>query len=163
MSLGLCHHGRGNPFATQPPSPSRRRKYAFYETLMMVSCGFKRDVQKLCAVVQQSWAVCVSCKILSLERAGQDVSSCVEICAGANGHRIHTDIGDHYIDIKCKEPHKTVTHFLSYLINLLKPSGYVCTTKFITNSTFCPHSVFICFFLWIWEQTSTISLYRINW
>jgi hypothetical protein len=67
----------------------------------------------------------VSCKIVSLERAGQDVSSCVEICAGANGHRIHIDIGDQYIAIKCKESHKTVTHFLSYLINLLKPSGYV--------------------------------------
>jgi hypothetical protein len=91
----------------------------------MVSCGLKRDVQRLCAVVQHSWAVCVSCKILSLERAGQDVSSCVEICAGANGHRIHNDIGDQYIDIKCKDPHKIVTHFLSYLIKLLKPSGYV--------------------------------------
>jgi hypothetical protein len=79
----------------------------------MVSCGLKHDVQKLRAVVRQSWAVCVSCKILSLERAGQDVSSCVEICAGANGHRIHIDIGDQYIDIKCKESHKTVTNFLS--------------------------------------------------
>ena len=91
----------------------------------MVSCGLKRDVQKLCSVVRQSWAVCVSCKMLSLERAGQDVSSCVEICAGANGHRIHIDTGDQYIDIKRKGPHKTVTHFLSYLINLLKSSGYV--------------------------------------
>jgi hypothetical protein len=30
------------------------------------------------------------------------------------------------------------------------------------NSTFCPHSVFICF-VWIWEQTTFISLYGINW
>jgi len=30
------------------------------------------------------------------------------------------------------------------------------------NSTFCPHSVFMCF-VWIWEQTATISLYSINW
>ena len=31
-----------------------------------------------------------------------------------------------------------------------------------SSSTFCPHSVFVCF-VWIWEQTAIISLYRINW
>jgi hypothetical protein len=30
------------------------------------------------------------------------------------------------------------------------------------NSTFCPHSVFMCF-VWISEQTAIISLYNINW
>jgi hypothetical protein len=30
------------------------------------------------------------------------------------------------------------------------------------NSTFCPHSVFMCF-VWIWEQTAIISLYSIDW
>jgi len=30
------------------------------------------------------------------------------------------------------------------------------------NSTFCPHSVFVCF-VWIWEQTAIISLYSIKW
>ena len=30
------------------------------------------------------------------------------------------------------------------------------------NSTFCPHTVFMCF-VWIWEQTAIISLYNINW
>ena len=39
----------------------------------------------------------------------------------------------------------------------------VCTTKLsFNNSTFCPHSVFVCF-VWIWEQTAIISLYPINW
>ena len=33
---------------------------------------------------------------------------------------------------------------------------------FIYNSTFCPHSVFMCV-MWIWEQTAIISLYSINW
>ena len=33
---------------------------------------------------------------------------------------------------------------------------------FIYNSTFCPHSVFMCL-VWIWEQTAIISLYNINW
>ena len=31
-----------------------------------------------------------------------------------------------------------------------------------SNSTFCTHSVFMCF-VWIWEQTAIISLYSINW
>ena len=32
----------------------------------------------------------------------------------------------------------------------------------LSNSTFCPHSVFMCF-VWISEQTAIISLYNINW
>jgi hypothetical protein len=32
----------------------------------------------------------------------------------------------------------------------------------LKHSTFCPHSVFMCF-VWIWEQTAIISLYSINW
>ena len=31
-----------------------------------------------------------------------------------------------------------------------------------SNSTFCPHSVFMCF-VWMWEQTVIIFLYSINW
>jgi len=39
----------------------------------------------------------------------------------------------------------------------------MCTTSFVDKiSTFCPHSVYT-HFVWISEQTSTISLYIINW
>ena len=39
----------------------------------------------------------------------------------------------------------------------------ICTTSLtFNNSTFCPHSVFMCF-VWISEQTAIISLYNINW
>ena len=39
----------------------------------------------------------------------------------------------------------------------------ICTTSLTSNnSTFCPHSVFMCF-VWIWEQTAIISLYSIDW
>ena len=39
----------------------------------------------------------------------------------------------------------------------------ICTTSLtFNNSTFCPHSVFMCF-VWISEQTAIISLYTINW
>ena len=39
----------------------------------------------------------------------------------------------------------------------------ICSANLIfSNSTFCPHSVFMCF-VWIWQQTAIISLYNINW
>jgi hypothetical protein len=41
-------------------------------------------------------------------------------------------------------------------------SLYVPPSLTFNNSTFCPHSVFMCF-VWIWEQTAIISLYSINW
>jgi hypothetical protein len=36
---------------------------------------------------------------------------------------------------------------------------YVPSRLTFTNSTFCPHSVFVCF-VWISKQTVNISLYR---
>jgi len=39
---------------------------------------------------------------------------------------------------------------------------YIPPGSTFSNSTFCPHSVFMCF-VWIWEQTAIISLYSINW
>ena len=39
----------------------------------------------------------------------------------------------------------------------------ICTTSLpSSNSTFCPHSVFVCF-VWISEQTAIVSLYNIKW
>jgi len=39
----------------------------------------------------------------------------------------------------------------------------ICTASLtFNNSTFCPHSVFMCF-VWISEQAAIISLYSINW
>jgi len=47
---------------------------------------------------------------------------------------------------------------------LLRGTDWILYTTSLTlsNSTFCPHSVFMCF-VWIWEQTAIISLYSINW
>ena len=36
------------------------------------------------------------------------------------------------------------------------------TARYVLHSTFCPHSVFMCF-VWIWEQTAIILLYSIDW
>ena len=39
----------------------------------------------------------------------------------------------------------------------------ICTASLtFNNSTFCPHTVFMCF-VWISEQTAIISLYNLNW
>jgi hypothetical protein len=40
---------------------------------------------------------------------------------------------------------------------------YVPPGLTLTNSTFCPQSVFMYFFLWIRDQTMIISLHSINW
>jgi hypothetical protein len=49
------------------------------------------------------------------------------------------------------------------VVSLLQPSGnYMYHQINQKNSTFCPHSVFMCF-VWIWEHTAIISLYSINW
>jgi len=39
----------------------------------------------------------------------------------------------------------------------------ICTASLtFNNSTFCPHSEFMCF-VWTWEQTAIIPLHNINW
>ena len=48
-------------------------------------------------------------------------------------------------------------------LTLYSPVVTICTASLtFNNSTFCPHTVFMCF-VWIWEQTAIISLYNINW
>jgi hypothetical protein len=52
---------------------------------------------------------------------------------------------------------------LAYSFKCLNPAVTVRTASLtFSNSTFCPHSVFMCF-VWISEQTAIISLYSINW
>ena len=56
-----------------------------------------------------------------------------------------------------------LTGFYNRDLTLYSPVVTICTTSVtFNNSTFCPHSVFMCF-VWISEQTAIISLYNINW
>ena len=54
----------------------------------------------------------------------------------------------------------------NWLVCITETKSVYCAvwTEHLTfsNSTFCPHSLFMCF-VWIWEQTAIISLYSINW
>ena len=55
---------------------------------------------------------------------------------------------------------------INWLVCITETGCVYCAvrTEHLTfsNSTFCPHNVFVCF-VWIWEQTAIISLYRIDW
>ena len=55
-------------------------------------------------------------------------------------------------------------HSINRLVFITKTECLLRGTEwiFIYNSTFCPHSVFVCF-VWIWEQTAIISLYSFKW
>ena len=56
-------------------------------------------------------------------------------------------------------PYTALTAFYNWdRLCLLRGTDWV----FIYNSTFCPHTVFMCF-VWIWEQTAIVSLYNIKW
>ena len=45
----------------------------------------------------------------------------------------------------------------------MSPVVTICTTSLtFNNSTFCPHTVFVCF-VRIWEETAIISLHNNNW
>ena len=66
----------------------------------------------------------------------------------------------------CVTFHVSVSNFPRSAFKLLtfySPMVTICATSLtFTNSTFCPHSVFVCF-VWISEQTAIIYLYSINW
>ena len=55
---------------------------------------------------------------------------------------------------------------ITWLVFITETECVYCAVRtgslYIYNSTFCPHSVFVCF-VWIWEQTAIISLHSINW
>jgi len=66
------------------------------------------------------------------------------------------------VDLRTNSDYFSIYHLLTCFYNrdgvcLLRGTDWV----FIYNSTFCPHSVFMCF-VWISEQTAIISLYSIN-
>ena len=53
--------------------------------------------------------------------------------------------------------------YKSYSLILESQVVTICTANLtFSNSTFCPHSVLMCF-MWISEQTAIISLHSINW
>jgi hypothetical protein len=66
--------------------------------------------------------------------------------------------------LRSNEPAKKVTEIDGSLVQSSKAQWllYVPPGLTFTNSTFCPHSVFMCF-VWISEQTAIVSLYSVNW
>jgi len=62
------------------------------------------------------------------------------------------------VDLRANSDYFTVQH---WLIGFYNRDG-VFTARYVLHSTFCPHSVLMCF-VCIWEQTAIISLYSIDW
>ena len=48
-------------------------------------------------------------------------------------------------------------------INLLKPTGHVMHRQFNIQQLYILPTLYLCVFLFIWEQTATSSPYNINW
>jgi hypothetical protein len=73
---------------------------------------------------------------------------------------------DHPVCALFPIPYHTELHFPSQGVDMSLVSATIyCnvpTGLTSNNSTFCPHTVFMCF-VWISEQTAIISLYNINW
>ena len=72
-----------------------------------------------------------------------------------------------YLSIHLLPGWRSVTIWMNvtgtYHGSLKSPVVTICTTSLtFIDSTFCPHSVFMCF-VRIWEQTAINSLYNINW
>ena len=56
-----------------------------------------------------------------------------------------------------------LTGFYNRDLTLQSPVVTICTTSLTLNSsTFCPHSVLMCF-VWISEETAIISLFSVHW
>jgi hypothetical protein len=52
---------------------------------------------------------------------------------------------------------------LLVFINLLKPTGYVMHQQFNTQQLYALPALYLCVFVFIWEQTATCATYTINW
>jgi len=71
------------------------------------------------------------------------------------------------LDLRINSVHFPIQHYLTGLynrdLNLWSPVVTILPPGLTTTySTFCPHSVFMCF-VWISKQTAIISLFYINW
>ena len=62
------------------------------------------------------------------------------------------------VDLRTNSDYFTVQH---WLVGFCNWEG-VFTARYVLHSTFCPHSLYMCF-VWIWEQTAIISLYNNDW
>ena len=57
----------------------------------------------------------------------------------------------------------TLPATLFWLLNLLKPTGYVMHQQFNIQQLYALPTLYLCAFLFISEQTATCATYSINW
>ena len=108
--------------------------------------------------------ICTAQWSLYVPHSGQYIY-CTVVIIGTAKWSLYVPHSGHYM-------YRTVVNICTGQWSLFVPhSGHnmyrtvvtICTTSLTSsNSTFCPHTVFMCF-VWISEQTAIISLYSINW
>ena len=107
---------------------------------------FNRDLTLYSPVV----TICTASLTFTIIRSAHTVYLCV-LCVSEKKQRLF--------------PYTALTDwgFFNRDLTVYSPVVTICTASLTSNnSTFCPHSVFMCF-VWISEQTAIISLYNINW
>ena len=91
----------------------------------------------------------------TLEPTGKEATGCLrELRGGSVTGNWHRALNIATVTARCRWTAGNIT--------LYSPVVTICTASLtFNNSTFCPHTVFMCF-VWISEQTAIISLYSIN-
>ena len=117
-------------------------------------------------------AICTAQRSLYVPHSGHYMyRTAVNICAAPwslyvphSGHYMYRTV----VTICAAQRSLYVQHSGHYMY---RTAVTICTAQWslyvppglpFNNSTFCPHSVFMCF-VWIWEQTAIISLCNVNW
>ena len=67
-----------------------------------------------------------------------------------------------HLDSGTRLPYMSLLKEVSY-INLLKPTGHVMHRQFNIQQLYILPTLYLCVFLFIWEQTATCVTYSINW
>jgi hypothetical protein len=91
------------------------------------------------------------------KRFWKDIKQGLKIYTASYPRSLESSSGFHCMNTNILNFLQCIPLFYFTLWLLYVPPGLT-----FTNSTFCPHSVFVCF-VWISEQTAIISPYSINW
>jgi len=132
-------------------------------------CRWSLYVPHIGHYMYRQWSLYVLPVVIICTASGRYVYRTVITLCTASGHSMYRTVvtiftaGRHYmyrtlVTICTASGHYIYRQWSLYVL----PVVTICTTSFIfSNSTFCPHSVFMCC-VWISEQTAIISLYSIN-
>jgi len=59
--------------------------------------------------------------------------------------------------------YQTTRRYIEDYFNLLKPAGYVMHQQFNIQQLYALPTLYLCVFVFIWEQTATCATYSLKW